>query len=271
MTLLIGIYCDEGIVLAADQQASRAPAGGGPTVGSPITKITEIRDRQALFGFSGYTGLGYQLCSVIEAALDLSQTRMQAVPALQQAARGVIIPAMQMAGIARSIIPNAQMEAVCGCFLAAHFIDGLELFEVSPQGGFDPIRAMKWACIGSGQPNADPFMSFLWNVYWADRSPKLQEAIVTAYWATKTTIESRAPGVGYDVDVFVLSETNGAFGTRQLSKAELDESEDFIQRAKSAMQSFRDQIIPTPQTELEDQADQPPVMTEPDDSRNELP
>jgi 20S proteasome alpha/beta subunit len=269
MTLLIGICCDEGIVLAADQQASRAPAGGSPTVGSPITKITEIKERKAVFGFSGYTGLGHQLCAAIEAALDLSQTQMQAVPVLQQTVRGVILPAMQVANIARSIIPNAQMEAICGCFLAARFADGLQLFEVSPQGAFDPIRAMKWACIGSGQPNADPFMSFLWNVFWADRSPNLQEAIVTAYWATKTTIESRAPGVGYDVDVFVLSETDGTFGTRQLSKAELDESEDFIQRAKSAMQSFRDQIIPTPQTEVEDRADEPPVMSEPGDPIDE--
>jgi 20S proteasome alpha/beta subunit len=263
MTLLVGICCDEGIVLAADQQASRAPAGGSPTVGSPMTKITEIKERRALFGFSGYTGLGHQLGAAIEAVLDLTQTQIQAVAVLQQAARGVIIPAMQVANIARSIIPNAQMEAICGSFLATRFADGLQLFEISPQGGFDPISAINWACIGSGQPNADPFMSFLWNVFWADRSPNLQEAIVTAYWAAKTTIESRAPGVGYDVDVFILSEAGGAFGTSQLSRAELDESEDFIQRAKSAMQSFRDQIIPTPQSEIEDRKDEPPVMTEP--------
>jgi hypothetical protein len=59
------------------------------------------------------------------------------------------------------------------------------------------------------------------------------------------------------------------FGTRQLSRAELDESEDFIQRARSAMQSFRDQIIPTPQTEIEDREDEPPVMTEPGDPIDE--
>jgi hypothetical protein len=97
---------------------------------------------------------------------------------------------MQMANVARTLIPNAQTEAICGGFLAAHFADGLQLFEISPQGAFDPINMMKWACIGSGQPNADPFMAFLWNVFWEDREPTLQEAIFTAYWATKTTIDS---------------------------------------------------------------------------------
>jgi hypothetical protein len=88
------------------------------------------------------------------------------------------------------------------------------------------------------------------------------EAVFTAYWAIKTTIDSRTFGVGYSADVFVLSETDGTFGTRQLSQAELEEMDDFIQTAKSAMRDFRDQLVPTPQTEAVDKSDEPPAMSD---------
>jgi 20S proteasome alpha/beta subunit len=264
MTLLVGICCDNGIVLAADQQASRSTIGA-LTVGSSVIKISEIKDKKALFGFSGFTGLGHQIETAIESTLDLTQTHSHAIGGLQVAVRGVILPAMQMANVARTLLPNAQTEAICGGFLAAHFADGLQLFEFSPQGAFDPIKMMKWACIGSGQPNADPFMAFLWNVFWEDREPTLQEAIFTAYWATKTTIDSRTFGVGYSADVFVLSETDGTFGTRQLSRPELEEMADFIQSAKSSMREFRDQLVPTPQTEAADKSDEPPAMSDPEE------
>jgi hypothetical protein len=132
MTLLVGICCDGGIVLAADQQASRGNLGA-VTVGSQVTKISEIKEKKALFGFSGFTGLGHQIETAIESQIDLTQTSAQAVAGLQQAARNVIIPAMQVANIARTLIPNAQNEAICGGFLAAYFADGLQLFEMSPQ------------------------------------------------------------------------------------------------------------------------------------------
>lgn len=260
MTLLIGIHCTDGIVIAADQQASRGPAGGMPTVGSPVTKISAIKGNGALFAFSGYTGLGQQIGATVEAQLDLNNNYFGQVAALQKSAFSVILPAAQRAQAMGQIIRDSASEAICGCLFAAKFPDGLHLIEVSPQANFDLIDAVKWTCIGGGQANADPFMSFLWNVYWNDRSPNLQEAIMTAYWGVITTIASRTPGVGYDVDVFTLAEHDDTYRTRQLSKAELMEIDNFIGQMKSSMRLFRDKIIPTPQTEAEDTADESPLL-----------
>lgn len=259
MTLLVGIHCVDGIVIAADQQASRGPAGQ-PTVGSPVTKISSIKGNAALFAFSGFTGLGVQLGAAIETSIDLTKTFLGQVATIQNSTRGVILPFVQMARAVQGIVPNAAGEALCGCLVAASFADGLHLLEVSPQGNFDLVDPMTWTCIGSGQPNADPFMSFVWNVYWKDRRPTLREAVVTAYWGAKTTIESKAPGVGYDVDVFVLERQGGAFATRLLTKNDLAESEDFISKVVEQMRSFRDAMIPTAQTEAADRADEPPMM-----------
>jgi hypothetical protein len=53
MTLLVGIYCEDGIVIAADQQATLGTISR-PTVGSSVTKIMPIKGSSALYAFSGF-------------------------------------------------------------------------------------------------------------------------------------------------------------------------------------------------------------------------
>ena len=78
-----------------------------PTVGSPVTKISEIKGNAALFAFSGYTGLGQQIGAAVEAQLDLNNNYFGQVAALQQSAFSVIFPAAQRAQAMHPIIPNS--------------------------------------------------------------------------------------------------------------------------------------------------------------------
>lgn len=262
MTIVVGIRCADGIVIAADQQATRGSAVQ-PTIGSPVIKITEIKEGKALFAFSGWTGLGQQIGAAIEAAIVLNKAYMTQARGLSNAACGAIHPAFERYHKAKDIIPGAASEAICGCLLAAGFSDGHHLLEITPQGNFDLADPMKWACVGSGIANADSFLSFIWGVFWQERDPTLSEAVITAYWAVSNAIESKAPLVGFEVDVFTLSPNEaGAFVTRKLTREELAESNVFIERAKASMRAFRDEQIPTPQTEAQDKADAPPIPTD---------
>jgi len=65
MTLLVGIFCKQGAVLAADKQASHGGLGQ-LTVGQPTTNIKTLGD-SILFASSGPIGLGQQLCHIVEA------------------------------------------------------------------------------------------------------------------------------------------------------------------------------------------------------------
>jgi hypothetical protein len=100
----------------------------------------------------------------------------------------------------------------------------------------------------------------LGDIYWRDRPPRLPEAIVTAYWAVIATIESKAPGVGFDIDIFVLEQGSLGLAARQITREELTEDADFVSRVKESMRSFRDAIVPTPQTEEADEQDEPPEI-----------
>jgi 20S proteasome alpha/beta subunit len=82
VTLLIGIYCEDGIVIAADQQATFGTVIR-PTIGSPLTKISAIKGNSALFAFSGFTGLGQQIGDAIEGILNPAEPYFTQVPKIQ--------------------------------------------------------------------------------------------------------------------------------------------------------------------------------------------
>lgn len=259
MTVLVGIYCDDGIVIAGDQQATHGTATR-PTVGSPVTKISIIRHDVGLFAYSGFTGLGQQINAVFERLIDPNRTYFDQVPAFQGHVHNAVMNFAQRAKSLVDFYPDGQGEVPGKSLVAARFNDGLKLFEVTPIGSCDLINDSRWTSIGSGQQNADPVLAFLWDIYWKDRPPRVEEAVLTAYWAVKATIASETMGVGFDIDVFVIDATATGTRVRQISQQQLTDDEDFISRVKDGMRAFRDAMIPTPQTQAADEADNPPEL-----------
>jgi 20S proteasome alpha/beta subunit len=64
VTLLVGVLCSAGAVIAADRQATHG-AMGQMTVGQPVTKI-RIIGGDTLFACSGHAGLGQQLAAIVD-------------------------------------------------------------------------------------------------------------------------------------------------------------------------------------------------------------
>src|ERR1700722_6441055 len=165
MTVLVGIYCDDGIVIAADQQATLGTASR-PTVGSPVTKISPIRNNSALYAFSGFTGLGQQIGAVLERTIDLTKNYFDQVGQIQTAVNATVTGFFQRAQLLAGLYPDGRAEALCHSLVGAQFPDGVKLFEITPTGSCDIVNASQWTSIGTGKQNADPIMSFLWDVYW---------------------------------------------------------------------------------------------------------
>lgn len=144
-------------------------------------------------------------------------------------------------------IPAASQDALCSGLLAAKFQDGVQLVDISVQGGFEALtgQSVPFVCHGNGKANADPFLRYLWNVYWNDRPPTFKEAILAAYWTVKVAIELHTTGVGFGIEVFVL-EKHGRDGKHvraiQLGPQNLQEHDEFIDAAHMAMRSVRDRL-----------------------------
>ena len=163
MTLLVGVLCSNGAVIAADRQATHG-AMGQQTVGQSVTKVQVIRD-EALYATSGHKGLGQQLCAVVEGKQQefKNQGYDRNIVKLQEALRPIIDAGFQTARHAAAVLGNAvaASDCVCGGLLAAAFKDGLKLVEITPQVAVEYLTAdIPFISMGSGKASADPFLGF---------------------------------------------------------------------------------------------------------------
>jgi 20S proteasome alpha/beta subunit len=139
MTLLIGILCSDGAVIAADKQATHG-ALGMMTVGQQITKISAISG-SVLFASSGYHGMSQQFEAVITPWVGEEYFTKNGYPIainrVQQAFRPIVEGAFKTAQSAAPILGHqaAQADCICGSIFAAAFKDGMKVVEITPQIG----------------------------------------------------------------------------------------------------------------------------------------
>jgi 20S proteasome alpha/beta subunit len=244
MTLLVGIVCQDGAVIAADKQTSHGSMGG-MTVGMPTTKIKAIKDK-VLLASSGWRGTGIQLGAMIEDNIDGFERQPVAISIkqVQDKHRQLAMPLLQAAQSAVNVIGHqaAQSEAICGSLLAAKWNDGVYIVEITPLGAAEFYsRELPFICLGSGKPNSDPFLAYLWSVFFRDSLPTLQEGALLAYWAIKQAISSASPHIGLGIDVFTL-DPNAKPITKELSDADLAPHIEFIDEAANALRGLRDRM-----------------------------
>jgi 20S proteasome alpha/beta subunit len=259
VTLLVGVLCSNGAVIAADRQATHG-AMGQATVGQSVTKVQVIND-EALYATSGHKGLGQQLCAVVENKQpEFRNQRYDAnIVKLQKDMRPLVDGAFITAGLAARVIGNAAAtsDSLCGALLAAGFKDGLKLIEITPQVSVEYMtKDMPFISMGSGKPSADPFLGFLRKVFWPNDLPTIQEGALAAFWTIRHAIDMKVLGVGFDVDVFTVQPAAKTFAARQLDDAELAEHVDFMKAAEQALRGVRDAMTAPP-------AAQGPVETPP--------
>jgi 20S proteasome alpha/beta subunit len=248
VTLLVGVLCSNGVVIAADRQATHG-ALGVQTVGQPITKVRVIRD-EVLYATSGHNGLGQQFGAIVEGKQQefKNQGYHSNIIKLQQALRSLADAALKTATHAAGVIGNAAAsDCLCGGLLAAGFRDGLKLIEITPQIAVEYMTAdLPFISMGSGKASADPFLGFLRKVYWPTNLPTIQEGALAAYWTIRHAIDMKVSGVGFDVDVFTIEPKDKAFVARRLTDAEVAEHVDFIKASEEALRGFRETIAAPP-------------------------
>jgi hypothetical protein len=220
-----------------------------PTIGQAGTKATIIRKRQAIYASAGAVGIGQQICAGID-GIDVkfhNQNCVAVLPAFQKVARTVIAPAFEIAAKSVPVLghPATQMDAICTGLLAGKFSDGIKLIELSAQGGCEmlTLESVPFICQGSGKGNADPFLRFLWDVFWSKGMPSLTEAVLAGYWTVKVVTQLHTSGVGCGVEVFTLKhDGNGAIATK-IEDSALDEHNEFIAAVEEGMRGVRDRML----------------------------
>ena len=242
MTVLVGILASDGAAIAADRQVT---AGH---VGIPMPKITPIGG-DSLVASSGSIALGQKIRMVFEThhAELKAGSYSEHLPAIEQAIRGVVTPAIQMAEKTRYMIPGVENNALASSLACIPFADGLRLCHVDWDGSIHCLNEnLPYATAGSGKVNADPFIRFIWDVLWPapGHLPPLREATFAAYWTVQMNIEHRSAGVGIGVDVWtVRRNAGGGHVAEAMDWERLEPPDEFIESMKQAMRAQRDRTF----------------------------
>ncbi len=255
MTLVIGIKCTDGVVVASDSLASYTTSTGIPTAGQPTDKIDIISD-SIICSTSGPVGLGQRITHQIEQAWSNNRLSGKESPAAMGVLREVIFEPIkaeiEVARIAGQVDPGATRHCRSTTLVAIPIKKRPCLFYFDWQGSPEEATSkLPFVSIGSGQPVADPFLAFLRNIFFKNKQPNLSEGILAATWTLRYAIHAYAYGVGGAQNVVILEASDtgkNGWTARRLAEADMLEHHGQIQYMEEQLQILsngKPKILPT--------------------------
>ena len=237
MTALIGIYCQDGVVIGADSAATSATAGGQPTVEQPILKINIIAGKLIIAG-TGAVGLGQRFNAVIDKLWQTNGFRNQDEIGFAKTAA--------VAGI-KDFGETGATKGSYGALMAYPCKDmrnrqGLHLVEFSAQD-FQPEQknsSLWYVSMGSGQNIIDPFLAFMREIFWKDGPPRVQDGVFAATWLLDHAVRVNPGGVNSPVRIATLENSGSGPLARLLEDDELLEHRQYQRAAKDALRNFKE-------------------------------
>jgi 20S proteasome alpha/beta subunit len=252
VTLIVGIVCRDGIVVAADGAATL----GIPelfTVRQPVKKLAILHDR-IIVGASGPVGLGQRIIGQLgdgwQSGAFKNKPPHLVMTAMREAIyNGHIGMELQVAGNAKAALgAAAQASASSFTVVAAPSSGQACLFHFDRQGAPEQATSdLPFIAIGSGNIIADPFLAFLRRIFWQDEEPTVQDGIFAAVWTVDQAIKTNSGGVADPVQVCVLENGKGGWLARELADEELQEHRQAISEAEDRLRNYREVMtIDTP-------------------------
>lgn len=255
MTLLIGIKCTDGVVIAADGATTFGNSLGTRTIRQPSRKLTIINDKMVV-GVTGPVGLQQRFVGELAAlSPGPAAKRHQLMEMLAGAIRKPMRDEYLMAEALRDSLGSAAVQGVLSGTLIGLVVQGEPTLiqfdhQGSPECATDHLR---FVSLGSGQPLADPFLAFLKRIFWADAAPNLQDGIFAATWALEHAIATNPGGVDHPIQVMTVRATgSGGCEIHEIEETELGEHRQFIGVAEHRLATFREAMTESanPTTEI---------------------
>lgn len=246
MTLVVGIKCTNGIVLAADGAATYGVMGQS-TIRQAVKKKLKIIDGQVIIGTSGTVGLGQRFAGEIETLWrdkkfsgqsNKPVPHHQAMTMIREVLWKHINYEIEVARCsAQTIGPMAIQKCITSTVVALPVSHDLCLFQFDEQGAPEEATDdLPFIAIGSGQHIADPFLAFLRRVLWNDEPPTLSQGILSAVWTLNHAIKTNPGGISDPIQVIKLTKKGTSAKAEELSQGEIEgENIELIEKAESKL------------------------------------
>ena len=254
MTLIVGILCQDGVVVASDSAATYGDAGI-PTIGQqPVTKVHKLAD-SVIFSTTGAVGIAQLYAEKIRSGWENDEFKAMKAPELVMDAIGKKIaqtvgPYLQTANLSRPLVGDCS-PSLCKALVAMPVKRVPCLFQFDYNGAPEQAtRELPFIALGSGQRAADPFLAFLKRLLWKDVDPTLAEGRLAAAWTVDHVRRTDPGGVSGDIQMATLAATQG----KQPTVAELGEEEvqEHLEQIEAAEDALVRELRPATAADAED-------------------
>ncbi len=254
MTLIIGIRCTNGIVMAADGAATLGSLGT-PTAQQKTVKKLRILQNKIIVGSSGHVGLGQRLEAVIDDGFGENKfggRAEKAIGVMRELLWKIAGPEWDAAASAGRVVGQqvASMSAIATMMVALPLNKRAELVQFDQQCAPELASdSLPFVALGSGQLIADPYLAFVRRVLWpATGCPTIQDGIFTAVWTLVHAVETNTGGVAEPIQVVTLEQGAKDWAARELTDDELQEHRSAVKDAERAVKEWRSTFTSTPIT-----------------------
>lgn len=245
MTVLVGIRCRDGVVIASDSAATFG-SNGQMTIGQQsVQKVSIIRDR-IVFAGTGAVGIAQLIIDSIDRGwADNSfrglRTPEQMMDAIGRRIASLVEPYLRSANLQRGLTGEASA-SLCKSLVALPVANRFHLFQFEFNGSPEhATRDLPFVSLGSGQAIADPFLALLKRLLWPSEEPTLAEGRLAAVWTIDHVRRTTPGGVGGDIQLATL--TDGITGVPETVRlAEQTEVQEHIQAVEAALAALVAQI-----------------------------
>jgi 20S proteasome alpha/beta subunit len=232
MTILIGVVCDDGIVIGSDSSATFS-AGQIPTIEQPMKKVYVVGD-DLIFAGTGSGGLGQRFSAILQ--------QVRASPEFLETDCFTVTKHISRATIEDfrfTYGQPGQFGALVAftCRAAFHLCE-FSITDFQPEFKMDEIW---FVSMGSGQAIADPFLGLLRRVFFKTSRPRLNEGIWMVTWTLEHAIELNTGGINGPIQIAVLTRKtpDQPFTARLYTENDLEEHRNNVKDAEEHLAAYR--------------------------------
>lgn len=256
MTLIIGVRCDNGIVIGSDGVTTR------PTVEQKTgSKIHDDIGKAVLFAASGEVGIGQSVLRGLThqsgpinqqdsnyhtVKNHIENTVSSEIHSYVKRVEDTLVVADRFTlSQEQNVITFADFRAV----MATRIANEPHLFEINQHGNLLEITPeLVFTTIGSGQSQAYPFLEFVKRTAWSGGQPNtIVQGILGVWWTLKyVTVGNASIGVGEPYSIGVLEQVNGIWEASILESDRLSTYDQDIRDVERALRRHLNREIESP-------------------------
>lgn len=232
MTVIVGIFCRDGIVIGTDSSATFTD-GQIRTVEQETEKIDIIQDHVIIAG-TGQTGLGQRFVNIVEKAMkaNLFNSVESAIEAATELAKS---------GIQNFSQTNVQRGAY-GALVAFPFkgkpcLCEFTLPDFQPEMKNDKLW---YVSMGGGQLIGDPFLGFMRDVFWRGGPPSLNDGMFSAVWTLHHAIQVNPGGIKGPIHIATLRYEKGKLKAQMVDRSEIEQHLENVEGACEHLRKYAD-------------------------------